>query len=51
MASPKLSLKAIFGNPKVGVPGSGEQLGIKVGMKGREKLGVPYISVDGVEHA
>jgi hypothetical protein len=55
MASPKLSLKATFGNPKIGGPsgaaGLGVKVGMKVGMQGREKMGVPYISVDGVEHA
>lgn len=50
MTSSHLSLKTSFGNPKIGFPGSGQTLGYKLGVKGREKLGVPYISVDGVEH-
>ena len=60
MTTPQPSLTVTFENPKmkVSLAGStsagldlGADLGAKLGMQAREKLGVPYIVVDGVEHA
>jgi hypothetical protein len=45
MTTPGPSLTVTFENPK------SRAAGVALGMKGREKLGVPYIEVDGVEHA
>jgi hypothetical protein len=44
------SLTVTFENPKFKAAGPASA-GLALGMKGREKLGVPYIAVDGVEHA
>jgi hypothetical protein len=42
-------LTVTFHNPKFKATGI-TTASLAVGMKGREKLGVPYIAVDGVEH-
>jgi hypothetical protein len=47
-ASPSLTVK--FENPKGGSALNPASAGVKLGVKGREKIGVPYIAVDGVEH-
>jgi hypothetical protein len=60
MTTPQPSLTVTFENPKLKVPLAGPtaagvelgaNLGAKLGKQAREKLGVPYIAVDGVEHA
>jgi hypothetical protein len=45
-----LSLTVAFQNPTGGPALNPAGAGVKLGVKGREKLGVPYIAVDGVEH-